>query len=122
MLDIALGLDISLSSTADMARQNVTLLDILIRAFGDKLLAEVRRGLPRRYQQCEDDLPCLRGRIDVVRQFTVNAVRPDRLACRFDQLDANTPLMPIMAATENRSEEHTSEHQPLMRRTYVDAY
>src|SRR3546814_8136849 len=42
MLDIALGLDISLSSTADMARQNVTLLDILIRAFGDKLLAEVR--------------------------------------------------------------------------------
>src|SRR3546814_3588458 len=61
MLDIALGLDISLSSTADMARQNVTLLDILIRAFGDKLLAEVRRGLPRRYQQCEDDLPCLRS-------------------------------------------------------------
>lgn len=110
MLDIALGLDISMSSTADMARQNVTLLDILIRAFGDKLLAEVRRGLPRRYQQCEDDLPCLRGRLDVVRQFTVNAVRPDRLACRFDQLDANTPLMQIMAATVNYLSKHVHRH------------
>lgn len=98
MLDVALGLELSLGAEASMARQDETLLEILIRAFADGLLAEVRRGLPRRYRQCEDDLPALRGRLDVARQFTVNAVRPDRLACRFDHLDADTPLMRIMAA------------------------
>lgn len=55
-----------------------------------------RHGLPRRYRVQEDDLRALRGRLDIVRQFTVHAVRPDRLACRFDMLDADTPLPRIM--------------------------
>lgn len=98
MLDVALGLDLDTGRDAAIDRQKHTLLEILIRAFADKLLAEVRRGLPRLYRQCEDDLPALRSRLDVTRQFTRNAVRPDRLACRFDQLDADTPLMRVMAA------------------------
>jgi len=81
-----------------MAREASSLLDILIRIFAERLLAETRRGLPRLYLQCEEDLPALRGRLDVARQFTANAVRPDRLSCRFDVLDHNTPLMQIMAA------------------------
>ena len=98
MLDVALGLGLSEGGAAPLARQSETLLDILIRSFADKLLAEVRRGLPRRYNHCEEDLSVLRGRLDVVRQFTAHAVRPDRLACRFDQLDVDTPLMRIMKA------------------------
>ena len=98
MLDVALGLDLDTGRDAAIHRQKHTLLEVLIRAFADKLLAEVRRGLPRLYSRCEDDLPALRGRLDVTRQFTHNAVRPDRLACRFDQLDADTPLMRVMAA------------------------
>ena len=98
MLDVALGLDLSSGGTAQLARQGETLLDILIRLFADRLLDEVRRGLPRRYQMREDDLPALRGQMDVVRQFTRHAVRPDWLACRFDTLEADTPLLRIMKA------------------------
>jgi 5-methylcytosine-specific restriction enzyme subunit McrC len=98
MLDVALGLDLETGSNASIARQHSTLLDILISAFADKLLAQVRRGLPRLYRQIEDDLPALRGRLDVPRQFTRNAVRPDRLSCQFDELSPDTPLMRIMAA------------------------
>lgn len=98
MLDVALGLDLVAGPAVAMERQDETLLDVLIRLFAEGLLAQVRRGLPRRYLQCEDDLPALRGRLDVARQFTRNAVRPDRLACRFDQLDPDTPLMRVMAA------------------------
>lgn len=98
MLDVALGLDLDMGRKAAMDRQKITLLDILIRAFADKLLAEVRRGLPRLYRHCEDDLPALRGRLDTTRQLTRNLVRPDRLACRFDQLDPDTPLMQVMAS------------------------
>jgi 5-methylcytosine-specific restriction enzyme subunit McrC len=99
MLDVALGLGLSTGQSAAMARRAESLLDVFIAAFADRLLAEARRGLPRQYRACEEDLRALRGRLDAVRQFTVNAVRPDRLACRFDSLEADGPLMQVMKAT-----------------------
>lgn len=98
MLDVALGLDLGDGQASAMARQNETLLDILIRLFADRLLAEVRRGLPRVYLAQDEDLPALRGRLDLRRQFTTLALRPDRLACRFDALMTDTPLLRIMKA------------------------
>ncbi|MBK8631459.1 MAG: McrC family protein [Sphingomonadales bacterium] len=98
MLDVALGLRLSDGQALSMARQKETLLDILIRLFADRLLAEARRGLPRAYLSQEEDLAALRGRLDVIRQFTHNAVRPDRLACRFDTLLPDTPLLRVMKA------------------------
>ena len=98
MLDIALGLKLSDGQASAMARQTENLLDILIRVFAERLLAEARRGLPRAYLTQEEDLPALRGRLDVRRQFTHNAVRPDRLACRFDSLMVDTSLLQIMKA------------------------
>jgi 5-methylcytosine-specific restriction enzyme subunit McrC len=98
MLDVALGLKLGDGQILAMARQKQTLLDILIRIFADRLLAEVRRGLPRAYRAREEDLSALRGRLNVVRQFTHHAVRPDRLACRFDTLMSDIPLLRIMKA------------------------
>lgn len=98
MLDVALGLKLGDGQALAMARQKETLLDILIRLFADRLLAEARRGLPRAYFAQEEDLAALRGRLDVIRQFTHHAVRPDRLACRFDALIPDTPLLRIMKA------------------------
>lgn len=98
MLDVALGLKLGDGQALAMARQKETLLDILIRLFTDRLLAEARRGLPLGYIAQEDDLAALRGRLDVIRQFTHHAVRPDRLACRFDTLNPDTPLLRIMKA------------------------
>ena len=98
MLDVALGLKLGDGQALAMARQKETLLDILIRLFADRLLAEARRGLPRAYLTQEENLAALRGRLDVIRQFTHNAVRPDRLACRFDTLMPDTPLLRVMKA------------------------
>lgn len=98
MLDVALGLNIGDGAATSMARQQEGLLDILIRLFADKLLAEARRGLPRAYLGREDDLPALRGRLNVIRQFTAHAVRPDRLACRYDALSSDIPLLRVMKA------------------------
>lgn len=115
MLDVALDLDISPGEAAAMARQDHTLLDILVRIFADRLLAEARRGLPRHYNTREDDLPALRGRLHVMRQFTINAVRPDRLSCRFDSLEADTPLMRVMKACTVMLHRH-ARHQETQRR------
>jgi 5-methylcytosine-specific restriction enzyme subunit McrC len=98
MLDVALGLKLGDGQALAMARQKETLLDILIRLFSDHLLAEARRGLARAYMAQEEDLVALRGRLDIIRQFTHHAVRPDRVACRFDTLLPDTPLLRVMKA------------------------
>nr|WP_314422056.1 calmodulin-binding protein [uncultured Erwinia sp.] len=98
MLDVALGLNLDSGQASKMARQAESLLDIFIRLFAERLLTEVRRGLPHDYLAQEDDLPALRGRLNIRRQFTTLAVRPDSLACRYDVLSANTALLRIMKA------------------------
>lgn len=98
MLDVALGLEMSAGEATAMSHRAESLLDIFIALFANRLLAEVRRGLPRQYLPHQEDLTALRGRLDTFRQFTINAVRPDRLACRFDALDSDVPLMQVMKA------------------------
>lgn len=102
MLAVALDLRIDTGTVTDLAWQNETLLEILIRIFCDKLTEALRKGMPRRYVAHEDDLPNLRGRLDVARQFTRNAVNPARLACRFDLLSEDIALNRIMKATVTR--------------------
>lgn len=98
LLDLALGLDLGDGRSATMERGAGNLLEILIQIFAEQLLAQTRRGLPRLYLPHDDDLPALRGRIDVMRQFTHHAVRPDRIACRYDELSNDIPLLRIMKA------------------------
>ena len=98
MLAVALDLKIDLGALTDLAWQRETLLEILIRIFCDRLTETLRKGMPRRYLGCEDDLPMLRGQLDVNRQFTRHAVNPSRLACRFDVLSEDVALNRIMKA------------------------
>jgi 5-methylcytosine-specific restriction enzyme subunit McrC len=98
MLAVALDLRIDLGVITDLAWQRETLLEILIRIFCDKLTEALRKGMPRRYVNCEEDLPTLRGQLDITRQFTRHAANPSRLASRFDLLSEDTPLNRIMKA------------------------
>ena len=102
MLMVAHDFRVVDSALAGMARQAYGLLELLIRLFAGRLLAAVLHGLPRRYVVHEEDLRLLRGRLDVVRQFTRHAVRPDRLACRFDELSEDTPMNRVLKAAVSR--------------------
>ncbi len=98
MLAVALDLNIEMGRITDLDWQRETLLEILIRIFCDKLTEAIRRGMPRRYLNHEDDLSALRGTLDVPRQFTRHALNPGRLACRFDDLSQDIALNQIMKA------------------------
>jgi 5-methylcytosine-specific restriction enzyme subunit McrC len=102
MLAAALDLEIAPGALTDVGWQRENLLEILIRLFANKLFAEVHRGLPRRYVEQQDDLPSLRGRLDVIRQFRTLAASPERLACRFDELSSDIALNQIMKAAVRR--------------------
>lgn len=99
MLAVALDLKIETGRLTDLAWQQETLLEILIRIFCDKLTEAVRRGMPRRYLPQEDDLRALRGTLDLPRQFTRHVANQSRLACRFDELSEDIALNRIMKAT-----------------------
>jgi 5-methylcytosine-specific restriction enzyme subunit McrC len=102
MLAVALDLKIDAGQITAMDWQRETLLEILIRLFSEKLVDAVRQGMPRRYVEYADDLPVLRGRLDVTRQFTALAAEPSRLACRYDALTADVALNWIMKAAVAR--------------------
>lgn len=65
------------------------LLEAFIAAFFDSVTAVLRGGLLRQYQEHEEDLQIVRGRIVVGRQMGVHANRPDLVACAFDELTAD---------------------------------
>lgn len=98
MLAKTLDLKIAPGEAASLGWQNLNLLEILIKLFCDRLIEAVHRGMPRRYVAFEDDLPMLRGRLNVIRQFSTLAATPNRLASRFDELSSDIALNQIMKA------------------------
>lgn len=99
MVAHAWDLPIADGEAALFSRQEKTLLEILIRLFCDRLFKAVHRGLSRRYLDHEDDLPSLRGRLNVQRQFTTNVVTPNRLACGFSELSSDIALNQVLKGT-----------------------
>lgn len=102
MLSTALDLRIDVGQITALDWQRETLLEILIRLFSEKLAEAVRRGMPRRYLAHADDLPVLRGRLDVTRQFSALAANPSRLACHYDALTPDVALNQIMKAAATK--------------------
>lgn len=98
MLAVALDLDISEGEVARVATQNHGVLEILIRLFCEKLFAQVKRGLVRRYEGLEENLSVLRGKLGIAEQVRLNAANPERLFCRFDELQEDNPLNQILKA------------------------
>lgn len=117
MLAVALDMKIDAGQVTALDWQRETLLEILIRLFSEKLLDAVRQGMTRRYVGHDEDLPVLRGRLNVARQFTALAVAPTRLACRYDDLSADIALNRIMKAAVTRLARiaRTSENQRRLR-------
>ena len=99
MLSVARDIRIDAGAMTPLGWQRDTILELLIRLYCSKLADAVRQGMPRQYTDREDDLPALRGRLDVTRQFSALAVSPQKLACRFDALSSDIALNQVTRAT-----------------------
>jgi len=99
MLAVVHDLPIDVSNMAQLGSQRDTVLEILIRLFRRKIADAVRQGMPRHYLGHEDDLPALRGSLNVTRQFSTLAISPQKLACRFDALSPDIALNQVMRAS-----------------------
>lgn len=101
MLAVVHNLEFATGRQTDLNWQSETILEIFITKFCNQLEEAFKRGLPTQYLEEEDDLPALRGKLNIVKQFSVYAVRPDKLACRFDNRSANIPLNQTVLAAVN---------------------
>ena len=99
MLSVAHNIQVDVRAITQLGWQHNTILEVLIRAFCNKLADAVRQGIPQQYGDQAEDLPTLRGRLDVTRQFSTLAVSPQRLACRFDERSTDIALNQVMRAT-----------------------
>lgn len=73
-------------------------------AFFAKILVQAcrqifRRGVVREYEFHEQELPQLRGRIDVIRTFRHDTLKRGRVCCRFDELTADALQNQLIKAT-----------------------
>jgi 5-methylcytosine-specific restriction enzyme subunit McrC len=102
MLAVAHDLDLAVGEQTPLDTQRSTLLEILIGIFCTRLTDVLRHGMPRRYVDRQDDLPALRGRLNVHRQFTVLAASPQRLACFYESFSEDIALNQVMRATVAR--------------------
>ena len=98
MLAVAWNIRIDAGVLTQLGWQRDTVLELLIRLFCGKLADALRQGMPRQYIGFDEDLPALRGRLDVTRQFSTLAVSPQKLACRFDALSPDIALNQVMRA------------------------
>ena len=98
MLAMARDIRIDAGAITQLGWQRDTLLELLIRLYCSKLADAVRKGIPQQYTDQEDDLPTLRGRLDVTRQFSTLSVSPQKLACRFDARSPDIALNQVMRA------------------------
>ena len=99
MLAMARDIRIDARGITQLGWQPDTILELLVRLFCAKLADAVRQGLPHRYTNEEEDLPTLRGRLNVTRQFSALAASPQKLACRFDDRSPDIALNQVMRAT-----------------------
>ncbi len=98
MLSVALDLEISVGDMARVSTQKSGILEIFIRLFCEKLFAQVHRGLVRRYEAREENLRFLRGRLAVIEQARLNFTNPERLYCRFDELQEDNAMNQVLKA------------------------
>lgn len=118
LIDFAAGVD-ALERTAGAIRfaaPDEHLLDLLARILGHHCARLVRRGLVTDYTPREEDLPVVRGRIDVAELMLRRMGRADRVPCRFDERLQDVPenqLLAVALRACERRVRHASVHRQL---------
>ena len=75
---------------------------VFFRLFLLDLLRLTQRGLARQYQPMEDNLPCLRGRIQFAEHIRRNVANAARFYCGFDEFTADRPVNRLIHTTLHR--------------------
>lgn len=102
MLSYTRGISFELRDLAALQLKQMPLMEVLIKAFVDRLLAELRRGLDHAYLNHEENLPRIKGKLLMNWHVMRNAAHGERFYVGYDDFVSDTPLNRILKATSRR--------------------
>jgi 5-methylcytosine-specific restriction enzyme subunit McrC len=86
MLSVVRRLKLPKATSASIALQKYSLLDIFILQFCDLLHMLLLQGMIRTYIERQENLHVLRGRLRIEQQLKLNLAHKERLYCQYDEL------------------------------------
>jgi len=86
MLSVVRRLKLPKATSASIALQKYSLLDIFIVQFCILLQTLLLQGMIRTYIERQENLNVIRGRLRIEQQLKVNLVHKERLFCQYDEL------------------------------------
>lgn len=102
MLSVAGHLPFQERELANLQTRKLPLIEVLIAAFAQRLLRELRRGLDRSYIRREENLAVVKGKLLIAAHIKHNAVRRDRVFVAHEDFVSDTPINRILKATCRR--------------------
>ena len=91
-----------LNQASIAALRRFNMLNVFVRLFLDDLLRLTQRGLARAYRGVEDNLPCLRGRIEFTEHIRRNAANGARFYVYYDEFTTDRPVNRLIHETIHR--------------------
>jgi 5-methylcytosine-specific restriction enzyme subunit McrC len=100
MLDYAAGINMlrRLPANRPLPGNGSDLFDLICLLLAEESEVLIRDGLLRDYRATDDTIKVLRGRLRCRDQYLRHFGRLDRLECRFDEYDSDTPENQLVAA------------------------
>ncbi len=92
MLDVSGYAQVMQTDTAHLEENPVSYQDLFAYMMAGELIRELEAGLAHVYVREEDDIQWVRGKIRLETQYSRNWMRPDRIACSWDEFTVDTPL------------------------------
>ncbi len=92
MLKVYLGENYLQFDDASLDIEDMPLLEVFIFVFLNLVDKLIRRGLGRAYVPCEDNLYCLKGKIDFTNHLRYNLVHKERFYVKYDEFSIDRPV------------------------------
>jgi 5-methylcytosine-specific restriction enzyme subunit McrC len=89
MLLFCEDLPLSYEHTTVAAYDSHSLIEMIARLFAKEVEIILNKGIVKEYIVEEDNLTCLRGRVDIRQHLRTNFMTPAKVYCRYDELDTN---------------------------------
>jgi len=111
MLSAVQKLELHNTGCAELNLQKHVLLDIFILSFAEKLQKLLRQGMSHTYVAREETLRLIKGKIAIPDQLRCNHSRHDRIACCFDEFQADNLHNRIIKAVLVRLSRFAHSHK-----------
>lgn len=110
MLEHAGLISLRKSSTASLAENSFSLLEVFIKLFLVEVTSVLRSGLQRDYQHEKNNLNCLRGKIYFPKHIKRNSTSAHKLYCRYNDYNVNCLENQLLLAALKKVVRITNSH------------